>query len=63
MCAQIYGPSCRESPCPDGRKCDVERASSYPNKVWMECVEPCGEGQPPCGAGKVTAAVTDGRQS
>jgi hypothetical protein len=53
MCAQVYGPNCQQTPCPDGRKCDVDREPPHPDKVWMECVEECGEGLPFCGAGKV----------
>ncbi len=53
MCAQVYGPQCQQTPCPDGLECHVAREPAYPGKVWMECVEPCGEGKPPCGAGKV----------
>jgi hypothetical protein len=53
VCAQVYGPNCLQTPCPDGRKCEVAYEPPHPGKVWMECVEPCGEGRPPCGAGKV----------
>ncbi len=53
VCAQVYGPQCQKTPCPEGLKCHVARESAHPGKVWMECVEPCGEGRPPCGAGKV----------
>ncbi len=53
VCAQVYGPQCQQTPCPGGLKCDVAYEPPYPGKVWMECVEECGEGHPPCGAGKV----------
>lgn len=53
VCARVYGPNCRQTPCPDGRKCDVAYEPPHPGKVWMECVEECGEGLPPCGTGKV----------
>ncbi len=53
MCAQVYGPQCQQTPCADGRKCEVIYEPSHPDKVWMECVEKCGEGLPPCGTGKV----------
>ena len=53
VCAQVYGPHCLDTPCADDRKCEVNYAPPYPGKVWMECVEPCGENLPPCGAGKV----------
>lgn len=53
VCAQVYGPNCLQAPCPEGRKCAVEREPPHPGKVWMECVERCGEVLPPCGTGKV----------
>jgi hypothetical protein len=53
MCAQVYGPQCLQNPCPGNLKCDVVRDPPHPGKVWMECVEECGEGKPACGAGKV----------
>jgi hypothetical protein len=53
ICAQVYGPNCLQTPCPDERECAVTREPPHPDKVWMECVEQCGEGLPPCGAGKV----------
>ncbi len=31
----------------------MEREPPHPGKVWMECVERCGEGYAPCGTGKV----------
>ena len=48
VCAQVYGPQCQQTPCPDGRECDVTHDPPHPGKVWMECVEECGEGLPPC---------------
>ncbi len=51
-CAIIHGPNCQQSPCPDGRKCQVWDAARQPDKVWMSCVEPCGEGHPPCPEGR-----------
>jgi len=53
ICAKVYGPQCLQIPCPEGRKCQVVHEPLHPGKVWMECVEKCGEGLPPCGAGKV----------
>ena len=53
VCAHVYGPHCQRAPCPEDRVCRVLMAPSHPGKVWMECVERCGEGLPPCGAGKV----------
>jgi hypothetical protein len=53
VCVQVYGPQCQQTPCPEGRKCDVAYEPQYPGKVWMECVEKCGEDLPACGAGKV----------
>ncbi len=57
VCARVYGPQCQQTLCPDGRKCEVIHEPSHPAQVWMECVEECGDGLPPCGAGK----VCDGR--
>ncbi len=56
VCAHVYGPHCQQSPCPEGRECRAHRESLHPGKVWMECVERCGEGFPPCGEGKVCDA-------
>lgn len=50
-CAVVYGPQCQQTSCPDGRKCEVFSESRHPGKVWMECVERCGEKFPPCPAG------------
>lgn len=52
-CAQVYGPQCQQSPCPEGRKCQWIAEPRRPGKVWMECVERCGEGHPPCSEGLV----------
>ncbi|HVG61900.1 MAG TPA: hypothetical protein VNA24_25280 [Hyalangium sp.] len=53
VCARVYGPQCQQTPCPDGRRCKVTYDPPHPGMVWMECVEECGDGLPPCGAGKV----------
>ncbi|ADO76063.1 uncharacterized protein STAUR_8309 [Stigmatella aurantiaca DW4/3-1] len=53
QCAQVYGPDCLQTPCPEGRKCDVQYEPPYPGKAWMACVARCGEGYPPCEAGSV----------
>ncbi|SEK49784.1 hypothetical protein SAMN05444354_101719 [Stigmatella aurantiaca] len=53
VCARIHGPNCLQTPCPDGRECDVAREPPHPGEVWMECVEKCGEGLSPCSDGKV----------
>lgn len=50
-CAVIYGPSCQQSPCADGRKCDLKYASRRPGKAWMECVEECSRDNPVCPEG------------
>jgi hypothetical protein len=52
-CAQVYGFDCQHSPCTDGHKCQIDHLSARPGKVWMECVERCGEGFPACTDGKV----------
>jgi Cys-rich repeat protein len=53
VCAHVYGPQCQQVPCPEDRECQVRRQSSQPGKVWMECAERCGEGFPPCPAGRI----------
>ncbi len=50
-CVTVLGPNCQQSPCPDGRACQVFDAAPQPDKVWMSCVERCGEGHPPCPEG------------
>jgi hypothetical protein len=52
-CAQVYGLNCLQTPCPNGRKCDVQYEPPHPSKIWMACVARCGEGFPPCEAGWV----------
>ena len=56
VCARVYGPNCQQSPCSEDRVCRVLMAPPHPGKAWMECVERCGEGFPPCGPGKVCDA-------
>jgi hypothetical protein len=53
VCARVYGPSCRESPCPGDQVCRTLTKPPHPGKVWMECIERCGNGYPACGSGKV----------
>lgn len=53
VCAKVYGPQCQQTPCSRGGECEVTDASAQPGKAWMECVERCGEGSPPCIAGRV----------
>jgi len=53
VCARVYGPNCRESPCPEGQVCRSLTTPAQPGQVWMECIERCGQGAPPCGPGKV----------
>jgi hypothetical protein len=55
-CAQVTGPQCQQSPCPRGGECQVGHESARPGAVWMECIERCGEGDPPCSAGLVCDA-------
>jgi len=52
-CAEVYGPSCQQTPCSRGSECQVTQRFDRPGKVWLECVERCGEGYPPCSAGLV----------
>lgn len=75
-CATVYGPNCQESPCSEGRLCRVLTDPPHVGKAWMECIERCGRGLPPCSAGKIcdvwqcipgcdrqgTAACTEGFQ-
>jgi hypothetical protein len=56
-CAVVYGPNCQQYPCPQGRECDVFEVADQPDKVWMECVERCGEGWPPCPTGRACDMV------
>lgn len=53
VCAQVYGTQCQQSLCPEGRKCEVRIEPTLPGKVWMECVERCGEGFGPCAEGMI----------
>lgn len=52
-CAVVYGPDCQRTPCPQGRQCEALTEARSPGKVWMECVERCGEDFPPCSDGRV----------
>lgn len=56
VCAEVYGPQCQQTPCPRGGECEVNDVSSRPGKAWMECIERCGEGYPPCSAGLICDA-------
>jgi hypothetical protein len=50
-CAIVYGTNCQQSPCSEGRACEVFDVARQPDKVWMECVRNCGEGSLACPAG------------
>ncbi len=50
-CAVVYGTNCQQSPCSEGRTCEVFDAARQPGKVWMECVERCGQEGPSCPTG------------
>jgi len=52
-CEESYGPSCQQTPCPRGGECEVYSRVDRPGKVWLECVERCGEGYPSCAASLV----------
>jgi hypothetical protein len=56
VCAVVYGPNCQESPCPEGQLCRVLTSPLHAGKAWMECIERCGRGFPPCGTGKICDA-------
>lgn len=51
VCAKVYGPNCQQATCPQDRECHVAVEPTLPGQAWMECVERCGEGFPPCSAG------------
>jgi hypothetical protein len=53
VCAHVYGSQCQQTPCPRGGKCVVFREPARPDTAWMECIERCGEGYPPCGDGLI----------
>lgn len=53
VCARVYGPSCWENPCPEGQACRALTEPTRPDTVWMECIERCGPGAPPCGPGNI----------
>jgi hypothetical protein len=52
-CAVVYGLDCQQAPCPQGRECELISEPLHPGKVWMGCVERCGEGFPPCTSGLI----------
>jgi hypothetical protein len=52
-CAMVYGTNCQQSVCPQGLECRMLDSFSQPDKVWMECVQGCGEGAPACPEGLV----------
>jgi hypothetical protein len=52
-CAVVYGRNCQQSACSPEQKCQSLDGISVPGKVWMDCVQACGEGQPECPAGSV----------
>jgi hypothetical protein len=56
VCAEMFGPPCQQTPCPRGGECQVGHDSTRPGKVWLECVERCGESHPPCSAGLICDA-------
>ncbi|MDY7226055.1 hypothetical protein [Hyalangium rubrum] len=52
-CAQVYGPDCQRTPCPDGRKCLALFIAKPQAKVWTQCFPECGKDRPPCAKGLV----------
>ncbi len=56
VCAHVYGFNCGQTPCPQRRDCWRLTSPPHPDKIWMECIEPCGKGYPPCGSDKVCDA-------
>jgi hypothetical protein len=48
-CARVYGPPCQEdASCAE---CAISSFPRYPGEVWMQCVQRCGQGRPPCPEG------------
>lgn len=57
-CAVVYGSQCQQTPCPDGRECEVLSESHRPSVVWMECAVRCGgDEDPPCPNGLACNSV------
>ncbi|RKH73546.1 hypothetical protein D7X96_02050 [Corallococcus interemptor] len=53
ICASIYGPNCLDTPCPEGRECEVRSNPEFPGKVWAECLHRCSPTNPACEEGQV----------
>jgi len=48
-CARVYGPPCQEdASCAE---CAISSFPQHPGEVWMQCIQRCGAGRPPCPAG------------
>ncbi|QSQ10989.1 hypothetical protein [Myxococcus landrumensis] len=47
-CARVLGPSCQQSPCPQGQTCEVIHSPQFPDRIWSECEQRCGQDRPPC---------------
>jgi hypothetical protein len=47
-CAQLHGRNCQQSSCPENSECRVLDDMAAPGRVWMDCVQPCGENRPAC---------------
>lgn len=58
ICAEVRGQNCQETPCAEGSTCrrHIPRPRKQGLLVGMECVQPCGEGAPPCPEGLVCSS-------
>ncbi|WP_342378789.1 hypothetical protein NVS55_05250 [Myxococcus stipitatus] len=52
-CARVLGPRCQEIPCPEGQECKFVHASRFPDRIWSECEQRCGQDFPPCPTGLI----------
>lgn len=60
-CAVVYGRNCQQSACPPDQRCQMRDGITAPGKLWMDCVQTCGEGQPECPAGSICSMGTCSR--
>lgn len=58
VCGEVRGQDCQRTPCAEGSVCRLHLPRKGPRGplVGMECVQPCGEGKPPCPDGQVCAS-------
>ncbi len=51
QCVVVHGADCQQTPCSAGSACQVRYDRAKPGHMWMECIQPCGGGSPPCPTG------------